>query len=330
MAQYLAVPQTSHVADIAATAGDVTRNAAGPYEQALALQSYFRDTQNFTYATQVPAAATDDAVWDFLGSKTGYCVQFATAMTIMARTVGIPARLGVGYLPGTLDDDGSHVVTGKDSHAWPELYFPSSGWVRFEPTPAIQSGAPPRWADPFAQSGAAPTIDANPRGATNAPSRAPDELKNDGQATATQSDRSGVLVGAGGALVVLVLAGAAWWVRRRRADRSGDLSPEVTWAHLRTRLAAEGLTWAEASTPRQVPSLVDAEFTRRHGAPMGAAARAALDALAHAVETERYSPHQRAWETGELEALVAVVLREVAKPTQAQRPTETRGSTGPA
>ena len=328
MSQYLAVPTTSHAADIAAAAGDVTRGAAGPYAQALALQSYFRDTQNFTYSTQVPAAVTDDAVWDFLGSKTGYCVQFATAMTIMARSVGIPARLGVGYLPGTLNDSGEHVVTGKDSHAWPELYFPSSGWVRFEPTPAIQSGAPPRWADPFAQSGAAPTIDANPRGATTAPSRAPNAQESNGQATTTQSTPSGLLIGAGGSLVLLVLAGAAWWVRRRRTVRPGDLSPEVTWAHLRSRLAAEGFTWSQASTPRQVPGLLDADVELRTGTPLSPAARAALDELAHALETERYSPHPRAWEAGELEALVAVVLRGVTKPGQ-NRPTPTRGPTSP-
>jgi transglutaminase-like putative cysteine protease len=71
-------------------------------------------------------------------------------MTMMARTLGIPARVGVGFLPGDNNGDGTYVVTGRKSHAWPELYFAGQGWVRFEPTPAVQSGLPPLWSDPFA------------------------------------------------------------------------------------------------------------------------------------------------------------------------------------
>ena len=82
---------------------------------------------------------SDDAVWDFLQSTRGYCVQFATSMAIMARTLDIPARVAVGFLPGESDRNGSYVVTGQRSHAWPELYFEGYGWVRFEPTPAVQT-----------------------------------------------------------------------------------------------------------------------------------------------------------------------------------------------
>src|SRR5690606_31594525 len=119
--------------------------------QALALQTYFRDISNFRYDTRVPEARTEDAVWDFLTQRTGYCVQFATAMTIMARTLGVPARIGVGFLPGRADTSvvGRYVVSGRQAHAWPELYFADAGWVRFEPTPATQTGAPPVYADPY-------------------------------------------------------------------------------------------------------------------------------------------------------------------------------------
>ncbi|WP_448629648.1 transglutaminase family protein [Cellulomonas soli] len=140
--QYLAVPQTERSEDIAQTARDVTAEATTPYERALALQTWFRSTQNFTYDTRVAAARTDDAVWDFLTSRRGYCVQFATSMAVMARSLGIPARVGVGFLPGTSQGDGTYTVTGRQAHAWPELFFEGAGWVRFEPTPAVQTGSP--------------------------------------------------------------------------------------------------------------------------------------------------------------------------------------------
>src|SRR5690606_21104862 len=66
-----------------------------------------------------------------------------------SRTLDIPSRIGVGFLPGERAEDGTYVVTGRLAHAWPELYFEGHGWVRFEPTPATQTGPPPVWADPF-------------------------------------------------------------------------------------------------------------------------------------------------------------------------------------
>ena len=86
---YLAVPQTAHTEDIRALATQITAGATGPYDQALALQTYFRDMSRFVYDTRVAPARTDDAVWDFLTSRHGYCVQFATSMAIMARSLGI-------------------------------------------------------------------------------------------------------------------------------------------------------------------------------------------------------------------------------------------------
>ncbi|MGJ0223787.1 transglutaminase-like domain-containing protein, partial [Streptococcus pyogenes] len=77
--------------------------------------SYFRDIRNFRYDTQLPPPETDDAVWDFLTQKSGYCVQFATGMTVMARTLGILARLAVGFLPVAPSTEvrGEFVVSGR-------------------------------------------------------------------------------------------------------------------------------------------------------------------------------------------------------------------------
>src|SRR5690606_8291077 len=144
--QTLVVPDTGFQDQIAELAREVTEGTTNRLEQASALQAYLRDTSRFTYSTEGTPAASRDAVWDFLQSRSGYCVQFATAMVVMARTLGIPARVGVGYLPGDFEAaTSSYLVLGRAAHAWPELYFPRIGWLRFEPTPAIQSGAPPEY-----------------------------------------------------------------------------------------------------------------------------------------------------------------------------------------
>ena len=314
MEQYLSVPRTARTGDVAAAAVEVTSAASGRYEQALALQSYFRSAQNFTYDTEVPPARSNDAVWDFLGSRTGYCVQFATAMTVMARTLGIPARLAVGFLPGSINEAGENVVTGRDSHAWPELYFSGAGWVRFEPTPAVQTGAPPRWADPFAGSGGAPIPEENPDRVGAVPTALPTQSVPTGPAAPDAGADNRLLYGAGGAVAVLLLVVAWWIVRQRRAAREGSLSPEVAWARLRARLGSVGITFSDARTPQQVAALVAAELARRGGAPMRAQAQDALNELALAVQDHRYAPNPRVWETGELERWVDAVQREITSP----------------
>src|SRR5690606_22468525 len=82
----------------------------------------------------------------FLDTRQGYCVQFATAMVMMARTEGIPARMAVGFLPGDPQPDGTRAVVASDAHTWPELWIDGMGWTRFEPTPGVRSEAPPAYA----------------------------------------------------------------------------------------------------------------------------------------------------------------------------------------
>jgi transglutaminase-like putative cysteine protease len=112
------------------TAGDKT-----PYAQAKALQDYLR---TFTYDLTVPAGHSGDALEQFLfTTKRGYCEQFAGSFAAMARAIGLPARVAVGFTPGTADpaDPTLFHVLGEHAHAWPEVYFAGAGWVAFEPTP---------------------------------------------------------------------------------------------------------------------------------------------------------------------------------------------------
>ena len=118
---------------VAATAAAVTQGTPTNYDAMLELQNWFQ-TQ-FRYSLDVPAGHSNSAIEAFLRQRVGYCEQFAATFAAMARTLGIPSRLAVGYTPGQLLSDRWYSVTGRNSHAWPEVWFDGLGWVPFEPTP---------------------------------------------------------------------------------------------------------------------------------------------------------------------------------------------------
>lgn len=311
---YLDVPATEHEQDIRDLATSVVDGATTRYDQALALQTYFRDISQFTYSTEVPPGTSGDAVWDFLQDRTGYCVQFATSMTMMARTLGIPARLGVGFLPGERVDESSYQVTGRDSHAWPELYFPGQGWVRFEPTPAQQTGPTPTWATPVAATPGGPADPGNvptPGATTAAPSApatpTPTAPGAAGTTDGTQEDSTSWPLVVGVALLVAaVLAAGLWFVLRRRTEAESLRDAEDAWAELVARLGALDVRWPSSTTPRRVPAVVVATLQARRGADAGDEDLAeTLTALASALEAERYAPRPR--ETVSPERLQALV-----------------------
>jgi transglutaminase-like putative cysteine protease len=112
-----------------------TADAASAYDKVLAIQRHFHSV-GFTYSTDVDAADDADALLTFLTqTKTGFCQQYATAMAVLVRELGIPARVAVGYRAGTLQDDGTYLVQTTDAHAWVEVFFEGYGWLSFEPTP---------------------------------------------------------------------------------------------------------------------------------------------------------------------------------------------------
>ncbi|MFF1923826.1 transglutaminaseTgpA domain-containing protein [Streptomyces sp. NPDC058221] len=133
------------------TADEVTRGADNAYEQAVKLQDYFASEGGFTYDTSVNSGTGSAAIGRFLKDKQGFCVHFSFTMAAMARTLGIPARVAVGFTPGTAQADGSMSVGLRDAHAWPELYFEGVGWTRFEPTPT--RGSAPSYTVPDTPSG---------------------------------------------------------------------------------------------------------------------------------------------------------------------------------
>ncbi|MET9800841.1 DUF3488 and transglutaminase-like domain-containing protein [Streptomyces sp. NPDC006368] len=168
--EYTSVPE-SLPRDVKATALEVTEGAENDYERAVQLQDWFARDGGFTYDTQVSSGTGVAAISRFLKDKEGFCVHFSFSMAAMARTLGIPARVAVGFTPGTQQADGVMSVGIRDAHAWPELYFDGVGWIRFEPTPT--RGSVPDYTRSQAPSGG-PSSPARPEAsASAAPSTAP-------------------------------------------------------------------------------------------------------------------------------------------------------------
>jgi hypothetical protein len=195
VAQYTRVPDTvpDRVLEIAEAE---TRSATTPYQKAVALQEWFTNGQ-FTYSLAAPEPKRATDLMDFLeGSKTGYCEQFAASMALMARLLKIPARVAMGYTPGSPDLKGNWIVQARDTHAWPELYFSGVGWVRFEPTPSGGAGQGTATVPPYA----APLPAAGPNAPVIPPSSssASAEPSAGAGATASQAPRDPELTGPAG------------------------------------------------------------------------------------------------------------------------------------
>ena len=131
---------------ITVLAEDMTQTQRTAYDKANAIQSFL--IQNFRYSLDATLAELDHPLEEFLFSrKTGYCEHYATAMVIMLRTIGIPARLVTGFLATEWNEYGNYyVVRQQDAHAWVEVHLPHSGWITMDPTPpsiqSLSSGSP--------------------------------------------------------------------------------------------------------------------------------------------------------------------------------------------
>ncbi len=125
---------------ISALARSVTSQANGAAEQARAIENYLRD--NYAYTTELPERETRDPLADFLfRRRKGHCEYFASAMTVMLRAIGVPARVATGFQSGVYNPvSGWYVVRASDAHSWVEAWTPTSGWTTYDPTPAV--GAP--------------------------------------------------------------------------------------------------------------------------------------------------------------------------------------------
>ncbi len=270
--------------EAAEAARTVTAGATTRYDHALALQDWFRD--EFTYSVEPEAGHGNEALVGFLESREGYCEQFAGAYAAMARSLGIPSRVAVGFTPGDADPDGSGLyrVRGRHAHAWPELWFPGAGWVPFEPTPG--RGMP----DAEAHTGVAPAQDdvgddeepaattttttlvpgatTVPPTTTPADAPTPDDQLLAGADPEDEGGPSGLVtalalgVGAAALWAGALLAAPALRARRRRAHGEAASAVLDAWHG-----ALAPVRWLTGLRPR--PSETHDEFARRAHRSLG-------------------------------------------------------------
>ena len=286
-------------------ATEITDGADTSYDKAVALQNWFRSEGGFTYSFELeppPPGMSDrqaalTSIDRFLESKRGYCVQYSTAMTLMARSLGIPARLATGFLPGRVEGDARRVLS-IDAHAWPELYFEGIGWLRFEPTPSVHTGPAPDHAPDTADS---PTPTPTPTPEQPTPTPTPEQPTP--TPTAETTEQPGLTAGGipwGTVLLVLLLAAGAallWLVlslpaRIAARDRRDLLAAAATreeavlavWAGFVARLTDLDVRLDPARVlPQQAHDLTrDLDLDPTH--------EQRLDRLVSAVEDARYAP----------------------------------------
>jgi transglutaminase-like putative cysteine protease len=114
-------------------AKEITAGAQTPFEKVTLITRYLRENIAYSQTIPNPPSNKDSLEWVVFDYKQAYCVYYASAEVLMLRSVGIPARMAVGFAQGERDGD-KYVVRRLNSHAWPEVYFPNIGWVEFEPT----------------------------------------------------------------------------------------------------------------------------------------------------------------------------------------------------
>lgn len=132
--RYLQLPDDLPVR-ISALAAEITAGLETPFEKAQAVTKYLRDNIKYNNVVEPAPASEDPVEWFLFETKEGFCNYYASAEVLMLRSLGIPARMAVGFAQGEAQDrDNEFLVMLKHGHAWPEVYFPGYGWVEFEPT----------------------------------------------------------------------------------------------------------------------------------------------------------------------------------------------------
>lgn len=270
-------------------ARQVTAGSTNPYDQATAIESYLRSGYTYTLTPTEPPRGVDPLEYFLFTSREGYCEYFATAMGDMLRSLGIPTRLVNGYGPGMYDQRlGRYVVRESDSHTWVEVYFPSFGWIPFEPTPdgtyfpiprgSVTSVCPPDSAD---CAGADQAF-----GGGTQPANRPDKgnlSAGDFGAGGGGAGRSSVPGGFPGLLVAALLLIAAVWVVLAWYLRPRTVS--AVWKRVALLSALAGIQARTGETPL--------EFGARLGREIPGAAAPAR-ALAEQFAVAAYGPREAA------------------------------------
>ncbi len=305
--QYVPFPAPSD-SPLRKLAQRITKHASTMYGKAMAIQEWFLHPGRFTYTTNASQQNTLAGLLHFLTTaRQGYCQQFAFGMAALARLIGIPARVAVGYTAGARQSDGNWLVTSADAHAWPELFFQGAGWLRFEPTPGGSTGQGSAFPPVYARS-VSSTIPGSGPGQTspggssgNIPGGAAKgqpggrlRIPNSSAGTAAPlAHHTSVPVLPIVAVVLVILAllprtarSVSRW-RRWRSAHDPVAAAHVAWRELRDDLTDHGWSWHPSDSPRAV--------SRRVGRMLGLspAGQEALDRITTAEEHALYAKTAR-------------------------------------
>nr|WP_246414695.1 DUF3488 and transglutaminase-like domain-containing protein [Microbacterium thalassium] len=298
-------------------ARQVTADAFTDYDKLAALQAWFRGT-DFRYSLSAPVDAGFDgsgaeAIAQFLEVREGYCIHFASAFAMMARELGMPSRIVVGFLPGSsttevIDGETVHSITTSRTHSWPEVYFEGIGWVAFEPTNSL--GSPTAFSsatsDPLA---GIPGVTASAQASASATPTAGERPQDLGQDQTGSA--SGPLTASGEgwppaavALVIaalLTLPAVAREIRRRgRLAQAAEGDAGAAWALVQDTAIDLGIPVPPAETPRALGE----RLVARYGAPPEV-----MGQLVNAIERAAYAPSRAQYWEGDVLPGAAIAVR---------------------
>ncbi|SHE25411.1 transglutaminaseTgpA domain-containing protein [Actinomyces glycerinitolerans] len=323
LAAYTALPEGAD--QIAVTAQEVVDAAglggtgADPAARAAALAAWFH-TGAFAYDESAPGGFDADAevapvetVTGFLTERRGYCIHYAAAFTLMARSLGLPTRIAIGY--ASRAGEATTAVSGRDLHAWPEVWFDDVGWVAFEPTPggagARADTGTAAQTEPTAATSATATASTQTASATpsaGASTEAAAPATGGAAFEGGPGRRRSWLLGVAGVTLLLAAPGLVRARRRRRRlarIRAGDRPATAAWEEVEDAATDLGLWYAtgraarsdgDALTGRAGPRARTHEALAEYLAAipaLDAAARRALAELAEAAVAEAFGGRER-------------------------------------
>ena len=212
----------------------IVAGAATPYDKAVRIQDYLRQSYPYDLKTPPPPSGRDAVDYFLFDAPGGFCTYYASAMTVMLRSQGVAARVATGYATGSYDyTKGAYQVTPSDAHAWVEVYFPEYGWIEFEPTTALTR------------------IHYETPAGSASQSNAPLPSRPIRPAPAWQ----GIALAAAAVTGPILLFGLAFWLRARRRRQEPGPSParlaEEHYRQVRRVLGWAGLGAAPSATPSE-------------------------------------------------------------------------------
>ncbi|MBA2470140.1 MAG: hypothetical protein H0V37_12110 [Chloroflexia bacterium] len=288
--RYLSLPETVTPRTLAMTRS-VTSASESPYDKARTIEQYLRSTIIYDETVSEPPEDADIVDYLLFERQRGYCEYSASAMTVMLRSIGIPARVAVGFYPGDFDQtQAGFLYLQNNAHAWTEVFFPGYGWIPFEPTssqPLIDDGSganldretpvPTPIAVPETPDVPTPTPAGTPAAGDDLPGVVPPQIT-------PESGTGGsnwLLAGAIGAALVGSLAIAGWlfWSLPLR----GLTPPSSLFVRLRRVGTWVGVSAAPTSTPHEFGQAFAERVPQAHNH---------VDRIVHMYELDQFGPER--------------------------------------